>query len=270
MQVLFTVVVILLLALIQDCSPFAVFILLKRRSLLSPLRSTTSDELIHELNALKNGVLYPAAATKDSDPQSVVKALLDAEKLTRKINKSLPDAVNDLRPRLCADWRLIFTTGTLKTQKKVGNINYFPLKAVQSFTMDGGISNSIYAFGLPLIKFKGGYELVAVGDSSVRVEFDFDIVRLFDLVDVGLGGSALEVGERTGLGSGDGVKKEVSWYSPLLPHSPPCPLFLIFLSQEGKKKAFFNWGIADDQIATARGGGGGIALWKKIEEGISA
>ena len=31
-----------------------------------------------------------------------------------------------------------------------------------------------------------------------------------------------------------------------------------------KKKPFFNWISADDKIATARGGGGGLALWKKI------
>jgi hypothetical protein len=31
-----------------------------------------------------------------------------------------------------------------------------------------------------------------------------------------------------------------------------------------KKKPFFNWISADDKIATARGGGGGLALWKKV------
>jgi len=35
-------------------------------------------------------------------------------------------------------------------------------------------------------------------------------------------------------------------------------------SQEGRK-AFFNWISADDNIATARGGGGGLALWKRID-----
>ncbi len=35
-------------------------------------------------------------------------------------------------------------------------------------------------------------------------------------------------------------------------------------SQEGRK-AFFNWISADDNIATARGGGGGLALWKRDE-----
>jgi len=32
------------------------------------------------------------------------------------------------------------------------------------------------------------------------------------------------------------------------------------------KKAFFNWISADDEIATARGGGGGLALWRRDPE----
>ena len=29
------------------------------------------------------------------------------------------------------------------------------------------------------------------------------------------------------------------------------------------KKPFFNWISADENVATARGGGGGLALWKR-------
>jgi len=36
-------------------------------------------------------------------------------------------------------------------------------------------------------------------------------------------------------------------------------------SQDGRK-AFFNWISADGTIATARGGGGGLALWKRIDQ----
>jgi hypothetical protein len=31
-----------------------------------------------------------------------------------------------------------------------------------------------------------------------------------------------------------------------------------------ERKAFFNWISADKDIATARGGGGGLALWKRV------
>ena len=33
---------------------------------------------------------------------------------------------------------------------------------------------------------------------------------------------------------------------------------------EGGKKAFFNWVSADQDVAVARGGGGGLALWKRV------
>jgi hypothetical protein len=36
------------------------------------------------------------------------------------------------------------------------------------------------------------------------------------------------------------------------------------LEKQGKR-AFFNWITADDRIATARGGGGGLALWKRVD-----
>ena len=207
--------------------------------------ATSADADLEELKVL---TLYPAASTRSMDPAGVVEALISAEKLTKVLNRGLSKASksmsDDLRPRLCGSWRLVFTTGTLKTQKKVGRLSYFPLKAVQTFDAEGGISNAIYVGSLPLVKFVGRYKLVEVAGSMVRVEFDFDSVRLFDSFDVTLGGGALEVGERTGLGSGTGVEGK----------------------EDGKKKAFFNWCIADDKIATARGGGGGIALWRRIQE----
>jgi len=36
---------------------------------------------------------------------------------------------------------------------------------------------------------------------------------------------------------------------------------------EKGRKAFFNWISADESIATARGGGGGLALWKRVLPG---
>lgn len=33
---------------------------------------------------------------------------------------------------------------------------------------------------------------------------------------------------------------------------------------ESGRRAFFDWISADDEIATARGGGGGLALWKRV------
>ena len=55
-------------------------------------------------------------------------------------------------------------------------------------------------------------------------------------------GGAEELGAATGLGSKSNVEN----------------------AKKGKK-AFFNWISADDEVATARGGGGGLALWKREE-----
>ena len=53
-------------------------------------------------------------------------------------------------------------------------------------------------------------------------------------------GGAAEIGSATGLGS-DNNKELV----------------------DKGKRPFFNWVSADEEIATARGGGGGLALWKR-------
>ena len=61
-----------------------------------------------------------------------------------------------------------------------------------------------------------------------------------------------------------------------LPHPPPHPpptftsphpllLFLLLTTPTGKKP-FFNWISADGLIATARGAGGGLALWQRDVE----
>jgi hypothetical protein len=61
---------------------------------------------------------------------------------------------------LNGSWRLIFTTGTVSTQKKLGRrINFFPVKAVQTFNTDTmSISNGIYAGNFAILKFFGEFE----------------------------------------------------------------------------------------------------------------
>lgn len=74
-------------------------------------------------------VLIRAAETKAEDPEIVVTALEDLEKLMRDKCKKEPSAAQDMLDNLTGDWRLIFTTGTKKTQKNFKTkVNYFPLK----------------------------------------------------------------------------------------------------------------------------------------------
>ena len=84
-----------------------------------------------------------AAETKSEDGDTVVSALLALEKGMREASKADAGVSAATYANLDGCWRLIFTTGTIDTQKKIGQINYFPLKAVQTFdTERGRISTS--------------------------------------------------------------------------------------------------------------------------------
>ena len=83
-----------------------------------------------------------------------------------------------------------------------------------------------------------------------QVEFDFDRIDIFHPTTPALTiqfpnhvvPSYEQIGAKTGLGSQNNVE-----------------------NAEKGKAAFFNWISADGDIATARGGGGGLALWKRVD-----
>jgi hypothetical protein len=194
----------------------------------------TKEEIIKvnsEIDTIKE-LLIKASNKEVDDTDSIVDGLLKLEKLMRKKNtyddnKTSQDTLNNLN----GAWRLVFTTGTVNTQKKLGRINYFPIKAVQTFdTATYKISNGIYLGDFAILKFFGTFSW----NLKIRkLEFDFDEISLLGLL-IGLPkGGAQKIGSSTGLGS-------------------PNP------------KPFFNWISADESIATARGGGGGLALWRKL------
>ena len=197
------------------------------------LSSTTSFTQTLDENMT---LLKKAAASKDQDSDAVVTALLEVEKQMRQAAKEDPNVASEMRQQLNGDWRLVFTTGTIDTQKRTGRINYFPLKAVQSFRPNNDIENGIYLGDFPAVKFQGTFEFNL---KSRKLEFDFTQLTLFNFLDIQLGqGEAAELGAKSGLGSKNNVG--------------------------AKRKAFFNWISADADIATARGGGGGLALWKRV------
>jgi hypothetical protein len=191
-------------------------------------------------------LLVEASTTKKTAGDEVIASLLALEKLKRARNKlDEGETSRDTLENLNGSWRLIFTTGTIDTQKKIGGkINYFPIKAVQTFnTADFSISNGIYLGDIVIIKFYGDFEWL---EKARKVEFDFDRIALFGeslSFDLPKGGAA-KIGSSTGLGSENNVE----------------------LITKQNKKPFFNWISADADIATARGGGGGLALWKRVVE----
>jgi hypothetical protein len=90
-----------------------------------------------------------------------------------------------------------------------------------------------------LVQFAGTFDYDA---TKRRIEFDFTKLTLFQLIDLTIGrGQAAQIGAQTGLGSDSNVANAAK-----------------------NKRAFFNWISANADIATARGGGGGLALWKRV------
>jgi hypothetical protein len=208
--------------------------------------SETDDSVIQDTLAL----LTRAAETKTENSDDVVAALLDLEKLMRQKNKQDPTVAETTLQALAGQgggsWRLIFTTGTVNTQQRTGRINYFPIKATQSFNMGEDpwrIENGIYLGDFPVLKFKGDFDWTLQKTGVSKLTFDFTSIKLLNLIDIQLkAGEAASLGAKTGLGSEGNVE----------------------LEKRGKR-AFFNWISADDKIATARGGGGGLALWKRVD-----
>jgi len=212
----------------------------------NPLSLATETSSVNQDIERDLKILYKAAETTQEDPDEVLEALEDLEQKMRKKAKEDSSVAEQMERALDGSWRLVFTTGTKKTQDRLGGakINYFPIKAVQSFATKQdpmGIENGIYVGEWPVLKFSG----VMVFDRRKRkLEFDFTKLRLFDAFDITLKeGEAAQLGSASGLGSDSNVE-----------------------NAKRNKSAFFNWISADEKVATARGGGGGLALWKRVTD----
>jgi hypothetical protein len=97
----------------------------------SPLLQAASEATEYDTAITEaKSILNRAAATKKEDPDLVINALQDLEKLMRQKCKAEPEtAAKEILASLNGDWRLVFTTGTADTQNRIkGKINYFPLK----------------------------------------------------------------------------------------------------------------------------------------------
>jgi hypothetical protein len=168
-----------------------------------------------------------------------------------------------LHRNLTGAWRLIATTGTASksplsrfwnnkdttttaTDRPAKNnltLNYFPLKAIQTFnTTTQCITNAIYIgdSDYKALQFSGNFTFNV---QKSRLEFDFLQLELFQWIQISLqGGQAAQIGATTGLGSSSNPRN----------------------FEQRKKLPFFLWISADANVATARGGGGGLALWKRV------
>lgn len=151
-------------------------------SITSALFATTQD-YDEEIGSCIS-TLNIAAETKTEDPEVVLGALESLEKLMRAKRKEdkKQEVAQDVLDNLNGSWRLIFTTGTRKTQERFETkINYFPIKAVQSFDTSSvpfKIENGIYAGDFALLKFGGEFEFDL---KKSKLEFNFDQISILQL-----------------------------------------------------------------------------------------
>lgn len=232
-----------------------------------------TKELSDQINYYRS-ILLPAIQKETSKPlpkQLINNALKEVEKLLgqkyrqetqlyEKYSKSTEDedspfvidtsslssydsSSNIMFSSLEGAWRLIYTTGTKDLQKTFSNdtfINYFPLKAVQSFSYKTGpnqynvISNGIYWDTFPIIQFQGNF---LIEPRLKKVIFDFEKVKLLNLITIPVS------------------SYNASDFDPK-----------IGVTERLNKKPFFKWILADKVMAVARGRSGGLALWRREEE----
>eukprot|EP00929_Paragymnodinium_shiwhaense_P003893 TRINITY_DN104606_c0_g1_i1.p1 TRINITY_DN104606_c0_g1~~TRINITY_DN104606_c0_g1_i1.p1 ORF type:complete len:251 (+),score=61.18 TRINITY_DN104606_c0_g1_i1:65-817(+) len=165
--------------------------------------------------------LKQSALTREGSPEDVFESIRLLEK-----NKNAEGAASDMQPFLTGEWRLIYTTGTAKTEKEVGRINYVPIVAVQRFDMEKKfIRNGVY-LGPISLEFEGELRWIA---ERQRLEFDFEELKICGMT----------------LPLPDFIRGAAGMRS----------------SKPYKKQPAFDFVAADGTVIAARGAGGGVALW---------
>ena len=184
-------------------------------------------------------------STNKPSPDSVISALIEIEKQSKKEQKKYQ------LEQLSGNWQLCFVTGTKKTREKVGIIlgagRYIPIwvKITLSYSSPlntseitqkikvGMVENTV-EFASFKLSLSGGTKFI---DKKNILAFDFTkiTVKLF--------GIKLYSGYIRG-----GKESENK-----------------FLTESVAKQAFFTYFLIQEKFIAARGRGGGLAIWKKLE-----
>lgn len=168
--------------------------------------------------------LAASALTRETPAEEVFEAIRTLEKAKNRLGES------GFEPLLTGDWRLIYTTGTKKTEDDIGRVNYVPITAVQRFDMEKRfIRNGVY-LGPISIEFEGALRWI---EERRRLEFDFEDLKF----------CGISVPLPDWLRSQAGMKSETPY----------------------KKQPAFEFVAVDERVAAARGAGGGVALWLRNE-----
>lgn len=194
----------------------------------SPIFSRTLSSLVLRATVRDTAsaldALAKSALTREVAPENVFEAI--------RVLENSRDALAKLgfEAQLSGDWRLIYTTGTKKTEDEIGRVNYVPITAIQRFDMERKfIRNGVYLGPLSL-EFEGTLRWIA---ERRRLEFDFEDLKV----------CGFSVPLSDGLRSAMGMKS----------------------SQPYKKQPAFEFVAVDSKVAAARGAGGGVALWLRNE-----
>merc|ERR1719162_1557483 len=152
---------------------------ISRNTQYTVLQVSTTNDYDTKITSCKE-FLCKAAESKAENSEQVLESLLDLEKSMRKKRKAEGESVaEEVLKNLTGEWRLIFTTGTIDTQERLkAKINYFPIKAMQSFdatTQPMTITNGIFLGDFEVIKFFGEFDFNLV---KSKVEFDFDRIAV--------------------------------------------------------------------------------------------
>jgi len=169
--------------------------------------------------------LAASALTRATPPEEVFEAIRVLEK-----QAAAGGEASGFEGLLTGDWRLIYTTGTKKTEDDIGRVNYVPITAVQRFDMGTKfIRNGVY-FGPISLEFEGALRWL---EDRRRLEFDFEDLKV----------CGMSVPLPDWMRSAAGMKSSAPY----------------------KKQPAFNFVAVDGRIAAARGAGGGVALWLRNE-----
>jgi hypothetical protein len=178
--------------------------------------------------------------TTSATPEAVVEALLITEKTAKQTK------VRYSYPQLLGTWRLGFITGTKRTRQRAGVIlgagRFLPpwvkiqlsYSQLESNQERGNVQNSVEI---------GPLQLILTGPTQFWQKTN---ILAFDFTQIKVSLSNLKLYEGYIRG---GQNREA-----------------IFWEQNLKDQAFFSYFLVDNLCIAARGRGGGLALWTKVND----
>lgn len=177
---------------------------------------------------------------KKPTSELVYQALLDAEKISHQQKIKYDFA------QLWGDWRLTFITGTKNSQAKMGGLlgKGFYLPSLTKITISYIPENNSSLQGRVINKVSVGLVTFTVSGPIKYIEKKNILAFDFNHLSMNILGTQVYQQDIR-----NGVKSEPDFYGKSI-----------------AKQAFFSYFLITEKFIAARGRGGGLALWKKINQ----